>query len=133
MDSFLGKLRNAADKASATAAVAQDKAIQEYLPKIITILREKAGPAVIEILSDIDKLAELSRSAYQALPMPVRMVVKEQNFIDWVVSHQDSVIEKLKSQLALEGAPGENGANGALPPGTPEVIEGTANQGGSLP
>jgi hypothetical protein len=66
------------------------------------------------MLSDVDKLAELARSAYQALPMPVRMVVKEQSFIDWVVSHQDSIVEKLTSQLVAESVV-ESDAS-ALPP-----------------
>ena len=115
MDSFLGKLKSAADKAGSTASSAQEKVIQEYLPKIIIILREKAGPAVLDILSDVDKLAELSRSAYQALPMPVRMVVKEQSFIDWVVSHQDTVLDKLRSQLALEGGSVQVAEDSLLP------------------
>lgn len=113
MDSFFGKLKSAADKAGASASVAQEKAIQEYLPKILVVLREKAGPAVLEILADVDKLSELARGAYQALPMPVRMVVKEQSFVDWVVSHQDTVIERLKAQLVLEG--GVDAASLSLP------------------
>jgi hypothetical protein len=122
MDSFLGKLKSAADKAGSTASVTQEKVIQEYLPKIIAILREKAGPAVLDILSDADKLAELSRSAYQALPMPVRMVVKEQSFIDWVVSHQDTVLDKLRSQLALEGG-SVQGAEDALLLGASDSLD----------
>ena len=124
MDSFLGKLKSAADKAGSSASVAQEKVIQEYLPRIIVILREKAGPAVLEILSDAEKLAELARSAYQALPMPVRLVVKEQSFIDWVVSHQDSVIEKLKSQLAMEKSAE---ASPILPPGDVDVVDQISN------
>ena len=126
MESFLGKLKNAADKAGSTASVAQEKVIQEYLPKIIAILREKAGPAVLEILSDVDKLAELARNAYQALPMPVRMVVKEQSFIDWVVSHQDSIVEKLTSQLAAESIV-ESDPN-ALPPADAYADDQSADQ-----
>jgi hypothetical protein len=114
MESFLGKLKNAAGKAGSTASVAQDKILQEYLPKIIAIFRETAGPAIVEMLSDVDKLAELARSAYQVLPMPVRMVVKEQSFIDWVVSHQDSIVEKLTSQPVAESVV-ESDAS-ALPP-----------------
>lgn len=98
MDSFFGKLKNAADIAGASASVAQEKVIQEYLPKIVAILREKAGPAILDILSDIDKLGDLARTAYQALPMPVRLVVKEQNFIDWVISHQGKVVEIVRNQ-----------------------------------
>jgi hypothetical protein len=115
MDSFLGKLKSAADKAGSTAAIAQEKIIQEYLPSIVSALRDKAGPAFLEILSDVDQLAELARSAYQALPLPVRMVVKEQSFIDWVVSHQESVVDNLKSQLAVES--GAQGVPASLPPG----------------
>lgn len=114
MESLLGKLLGAADKAGSTASVAQEKVFQEYLPKIISVLRENAGPAVLDILSDVDKLAELSRSAYQALPFPVRMVIKEQSFVDWIVSHQASIVEKLKSQLAAESIVEANPA--ALPP-----------------
>ncbi|MCP9783502.1 hypothetical protein KBY83_09255 [Cyanobium sp. WKJ7-Wakatipu] len=61
-------------------------------------MREKAGPAILDILSDIDKLGDLARTAYQALPMPVRLVVKEQNFIDWVISHQGKVVEIVRNQ-----------------------------------
>ena len=107
MDSFLGRLKNAADKASASASVAQEKVIQEYLPKIVAILREKAGPAVLEILSDIDKLGDLARTAYQALPMPVRLIVKEQGFIDWVVSHQGKLTELIQVQIEKVGASGD--------------------------
>lgn len=99
MDSFFGKLKNAAEQAGSTASVAQEKVIQEYLPKIATILRETAGPAVLEIISDVEKLGDLSRTAYQALPMPVRLVVKEQSFIDWVLSHQDRVTKLIATQI----------------------------------
>lgn len=112
---LLGKIKDAAGRAGESAASAQETILQEYLPRIIVILREKAGPAVLEILSDVDKLAELARSAYQALPMPVRLVVKEQIFIDWVVSHQDSVVEKLRSQLALESRNGDFNSKTLLP------------------
>jgi len=116
MDSFLGRIKDAADQVSANASVAQEKVIQEYLPKIIDILREKGGSALLEIISDIDRLTELARSAYQALPMPVRIVVKEQSFVDWVVSHQDSVIENVRSQLSLEHSTQEE-SPAALPSG----------------
>lgn len=121
MDSFLGKLKSAADKAGVSASVAQEKIIQEYLPKIVAVLREKAGPAVLEILSDIDKLGDLARTAYQALPMPVRIVVKEQSFIDWVISHQDKLIELIQAQIEKVGTSGDP-AN-TLAPAEAEVPE----------
>ncbi|MFN9871925.1 MAG: hypothetical protein ACK55E_10890 [Cyanobacteriota bacterium] len=35
------------------------------------------------------------------MPLPVRLVVKEQAFIDWIVSHQDKVIDIVKSQMGF--------------------------------
>jgi len=114
VDSLFGKVKDAARSAGANASTAQEKVLDEYLPKIVALMREKAGPAVVEVLSDPERLAELSRSAYQVLPMPVRLVVREQGFVDWVLSHQDKVVETLSSQLALEGV--SEDAPGALPP-----------------
>jgi hypothetical protein len=94
---------------------AKEGVLQRYLPIITDILRDKAGSAVLDILTDGSKLTELARSGYQALPMPVRMIVKEQSFVDWVVSHQSEITEKLKSKLALEVGV-ESGSN-ILPPG----------------
>ena len=136
MDSFFGKLKNAADIAGASASVAQEKVIQEYLPKIVAVLREKAGPAVLDILSDIDKLGDLARTAYQALPMPVRLVVKEQNFIDWVISHQGKVIELVRDQS--EKTDVSSVAANILMPGEVELspfdsTENTPDELGNLP
>ena len=107
MDSFFGKVKGAAKFAGANASAAQEKVLDEYLPKIVALLRDKAGPAALEVLSDPDRLAELSRSAYQVLPMPVRLVIKEQDFGEWVLSHQDKVVQILSTQLALETTPDE--------------------------
>jgi hypothetical protein len=97
MDSFLGRVKGIADQAGVSASSAQGKIIEEYLPKIIALLREKGGPALIDILSDTERLSELSRTAYQALPMPVRLVVKEQQFIDYMLSHKDRIAEMIRS------------------------------------
>jgi hypothetical protein len=118
MSSFFDSLKTAAGEVASSASSAQEKILQEYLPKIAIVLREKAGPAIIDILSDIERLAELARTAYQALPMPVRLVVKEQSFIDWVLSHQDKVVEAVKNQLVIEG--GSTLVPDDLPP-SPEV------------
>ena len=38
----------------------------------------------------------------RGLPMPERMVVKEQGFIDWAVLNQSDITGKLKTRLSLE-------------------------------
>ena len=94
---------------------AKEGVIQQYLPVISDILRDKAGPAIVDILSDASRLTELARSSYQALPMPVRMVVKEQSFIDWIISHQGDITARLRSKLAREVC--EESSPNILPPG----------------
>ena len=74
-----------------------------YFQVIIDALQKKAGPAIIDVLADVDRLSELARGAYQALPMPVRFVLKEQSFVEWVVSHKDSVLEKVGSRVTARG------------------------------
>ena len=103
VESLFGKVKDVARSAGANASTAQEKVLDDCLPKIVALMREKAGPAVVEVLSDPERLVELSRSAYQVLPMPVRLVVREQDFVDWVLSHQGKVVATLSSQLALEG------------------------------
>ena len=54
MDSFLGKSKSTAVKAGSNASAVQEKVLQEHLPKIIDILREKARPAILEIVADAE-------------------------------------------------------------------------------
>jgi hypothetical protein len=114
MDSLLGRLKSAGDKAGTSATAAQERVLQEYLPKIISMLKEKAGSAILDVFSDADKLGEVARGVYQGLPLPLRLVVKEESFIYWVVSRQNSIIDSLRSQLYTENSP--EGAFIALPP-----------------
>jgi hypothetical protein len=100
---------------------AKNAAIDQYLPIVVNLLRDKAGPAILDILSDPGKLTELARSGYQALPLPVRMLVKEQSFIDWVVAHQSDIFDKLKLKLAPETSIESN--SNILPPGDCPVSE----------
>ena len=105
MNSFIGKLKSAADLAGVSASSAQEKIVQEYLPKIVAVLREKAGPALLDILADTERLSDLARGGYQALPMPVRLVMKEQAFVDFVVSRQDGIVDALRAQMTQSTTP----------------------------
>jgi hypothetical protein len=104
MDSFLGKTGNLAGKAIAKAGSAREKVLQDYMPLLVGLLQEKAGPALLDILSDSSRLAPLAASVYQALPLPVRLVVKEQSFVDWLRSHRDAVVEIVRAKIATPDA-----------------------------
>lgn len=105
-DEIAGKSIEEEEQAKASPpAFQRENIFSRYLPVIAGALKEKAGPAVVEILSDGEKVSELARSAYQALPMPVRLIIKEQVFVEWIASHQDKVIEAIQGKLVLPVSP----------------------------
>ncbi|MCP9915972.1 hypothetical protein [Cyanobium sp. ATX 6F1] len=102
ISSMFGKLQSIAGKAGNLAAQLQEKTVNEYMPLIAKLLREKAGPAVLDILNDPSKITELSRTVYQAMPMPVRMAIKEDAFNSAVLTHKDRLIPLIRSQIEVE-------------------------------
>ena len=58
--------------------------------------------------------------------MPVRIIDKEQGFIDWAISDQDGVVAKLRPQLALEGPVDPTPDD--LPPGGTDVADSNSNE-----
>lgn len=100
--SMFEKFQSIAGKASNIAAQLQEKTVNEYLPLIAKILREKAGPAVLDILNDPSRMTELSRTAYQTMPMPVRMAIKEDAFNSAVLAHKGKLITLIQSQIEAE-------------------------------
>ncbi|MCP9886193.1 hypothetical protein KBY97_13825 [Synechococcus sp. ATX 2A4] len=113
MTSMFGKLQSIAGKAGNLAAQLQEKTVTEYLPLIAKLLREKAGPAAIEILNDPARMTELSRTVYQVMPMPVRMAIKEDAFSSAVLAHKDKLIPLIQAQIENEHLDQEKDANAA--------------------
>lgn len=102
MSSLFGKLQSVAGNAGDLAAQLQEKTLNEYLPLIAKLLREKAGPAVLDILNDPVRIAELSRAVYQVMPMPARIAIKEDAFNSAVLAHKDRLIPLIRSQIEIE-------------------------------
>lgn len=131
MSSLFGKFQSIAGKAGNLAAQLQEKTVNEYLPLIAKLLREKAGPAVLDILNDPSRITELSRTVYQVMPMPVRMAIKEDAFNSAVLAHKDRLIPLIRSQIEVENsdqaedlAVASQGNEGEEPVGTgTEVVE----------
>jgi hypothetical protein len=98
---FNEKLGTSYDRQEEDASTAQDKIIQGYLPWIASAFGDKIGPAVLDIFSDTARLAELARSVYQLMPVPIRLVIKEEVFVEWTISHQDQIVEAIKLQVPL--------------------------------
>ena len=74
-------------------ASAQEK-IQENWPKVQQVFQEKIGPAALEAAKNEDQMRSVFKMAHQALPFPVRMVVKEDAFIQFCFAHRDNLLPK---------------------------------------
>jgi hypothetical protein len=70
---------------------AQEK-IEEHWPKAQQIFQEKVGPAALSAAKNDDTMRSLFKVAYEAMPFPVRMVVKEEAFVQFCFSHRDKLL-----------------------------------------
>lgn len=102
MDSFLGKLTSPASETETNNPDARDIMLHEYLPRIITLLGARADPTICDIISDSQSLAGLARSTFQTLPLHLQETTKEQDFVDWIVLHQDKIVEQLECPRNLD-------------------------------
>jgi hypothetical protein len=107
---------------------AEESKIQRFLPVIVNIIKEKAGPSIVDILSDPKRLSALAESTYQALPLPVRLLLKEQVFVEWILSHQGRIVDAMRS----EAGPSEyaDSVQAALAPSKSDLQSARANAEG---
>jgi hypothetical protein len=70
---------------------AQEK-IEEHWPKVQQIFQEKIGPAALAAAKNDDAMRSLFKMVHEALPFPLRMVVKEEAFVQFCFSHRDRLL-----------------------------------------
>jgi hypothetical protein len=70
---------------------AQEK-IEEHWPKVQQIFQERVGPAALAAAKSDDTMRSLFKMAYEAMPFPVRMAVKEDVFVQFCFSHRDKLL-----------------------------------------
>lgn len=70
---------------------AQEK-IEEHWPKVQQIFQEKIGPAALATAKNDDTMRSLFKFAYEAIPFPARMMIKEEAFVQFCFSHRDSLL-----------------------------------------
>jgi hypothetical protein len=76
------------------------KKIEENWPKIQQLFREKVGPAVLAAAKDDEKFASAVKIVYEALPFPVKLVVKQDAFLQFCLAHRDDLIVQAESSGA---------------------------------
>lgn len=74
-------------------AGAQEK-IEENWPKIQQVFQEKIGPAALAAAKNDDQMRSVFKMAHEALPFPLRMIVKEDAFIQFCFLHRDKLLPK---------------------------------------
>jgi hypothetical protein len=66
--------------------------LEENWPKIQQLFREKVGPAALAAAKDDEKFASVVKIVYEALPFPVKVVVKQESFLQFCLAHRDRLI-----------------------------------------
>jgi hypothetical protein len=74
--------------------VAAQQKIEENWPKIQQVFQEKVGPAALAAAQDDDQMRSVFKMAHQALPFPLRLVVKEDAFVQFCFAHRDNLLPK---------------------------------------
>jgi hypothetical protein len=56
------------------------------------MFRDKVGPQLRDHLANPEKVASDSKVVYSLLPMPVRLLVKEDAFVQFCLDHKDELL-----------------------------------------
>ena len=84
--------RTLSAKAKEAAAHARTKAIEQYWPTVERICREKVGPVALRMARDDAKAIAIARTIYPALPMAIRLLVREPEFIRFCLMNRDKLL-----------------------------------------
>jgi hypothetical protein len=74
--------------------------LEENWPKIQQLFQEKVGPAALAAAKDDEKFASLVKIVYEVLPFPVKLVVKQDAFLQFCLAHRDRLIVQGESTRA---------------------------------
>ena len=80
-----------------------EKTLEDNLPKIKDLFKEKVGPMTKNLLLDDERMRPVTATIYQALPFVVRMVVKEETFTEYCLKNRSRLFkESEQSELIPE-------------------------------
>jgi|GEM_PF-104671 len=82
------------EKTASWAASAYRDVLEKHIPAIRSLLSDKIGPATLSTLRGKATLGVAVSSAYEFLPIAVRIVVPRQIFVDFVVENLDRILPK---------------------------------------
>lgn len=80
------------DKFKGALGQSVEQKIRENWPTIQQMFRDKVGNELRNHLADPEKVISSSKIVYSLLPMPVRLVVKEDAFVNFCILHKDELL-----------------------------------------
>lgn len=86
--------RKKEQKPASWAVSAYRDVLEKHIPAIRNLLSEKIGPATLATLRGKATLGVAVGSAYEFLPVAVRIIVPRQIFVDFVVENLDRILPK---------------------------------------
>lgn len=86
--------RKQEEKPASWAVSAYRDVLEKHIPAIRSLLSDKIGPVTLSALRGKTSLGLAVGSAYEFLPLAVRIVVPRQVFIDFVVENLDRILPK---------------------------------------
>lgn len=86
--------RKQEEKPASWAVSAYRDVLEKHIPSIRGLLSEKIGPVTLAALRGKATLGVAVGSAYEFLPLAVRIVVPRQVFVDFVVENLDRILPK---------------------------------------
>jgi len=97
----LGALRDSGQKSFDQHASA---ALEQHWPQVQTLFAEKVGPAALAAAADDAKMTLLFKVVYAALPSPVKVIVKEDSFVQFCFSHRDQLMPPAAPSVSPTGS-----------------------------
>jgi hypothetical protein len=80
------------DKIKGALGQSVEQKIRENLPAIQQMFRDKVGNDLRNHLADPEKVISSSKMVYSLLPMPVRLMVKEDAFVNFCIQHKNELL-----------------------------------------
>jgi len=72
--------------------------IEEHWPEVQQLFHEKVGPVALEMAADDVMMKRASKLVYDGLPLPVRLAVKEDVFIEFCLDNRDLLLASMPKE-----------------------------------
>lgn len=72
--------------------------IQKRVTEQIPVFLKKHGLKGVQFVTDDQRLRPLFETAYQSLPLPIRMLVKQHTFVNFCLSQKENLLGKWLDQ-----------------------------------